>query len=209
MKKSVKKMAAFSRQGDRLLIKYEKSSESIGILLQDVLSVSVDENIEGKIPIGCFALFGLCVLCGLVANLFHVDMRFPGITIFVIGLIYMYLVLYQSKNCDNVTLEINGGNRIFFSVDQGRGKPIMDEILERKSFPNVIEVCVSHFFAGPIWNLAAVGQAIRQGDVLCEYEFGEVDGQIEAEFSGTIVKVLVEEYAQVSFGQPLFWIRPT
>ena len=49
----------------------------------------------------------------------------------------------------------------------------------------------------------AVGQAISTGATLCIVEAMKMLNQIEAEFSGTIKRILVDNGQPVEFGQPL------
>jgi acetyl-CoA carboxylase biotin carboxyl carrier protein len=51
-----------------------------------------------------------------------------------------------------------------------------------------------------------VGQNIKQGDTLCIIEAMKLLNEIDAELSGTITKILVENGQPVEFGQPLFVI---
>jgi acetyl-CoA carboxylase biotin carboxyl carrier protein len=51
-----------------------------------------------------------------------------------------------------------------------------------------------------------VGQTVSAGDTLCIVEAMKLLNEIEAEQSGTIKKVLVENGQPVEFGQPLFVI---
>lgn len=52
------------------------------------------------------------------------------------------------------------------------------------------------------------GQAVKRGDVLCIVEAMKLMNEIEAEFPGKIVSVLVENGQPVEFGEPLFIIEP-
>lgn len=51
------------------------------------------------------------------------------------------------------------------------------------------------------------GQTIRPGDVLCIVEAMKLMNEIEAEVSGKIVSVLVENGQPVEFGEPLFVVE--
>lgn len=51
-----------------------------------------------------------------------------------------------------------------------------------------------------------VGQAVKEGDTLCILEAMKLMNEIEADASGTIKAVLVENGQPVEFGQPLFVI---
>ena len=53
-----------------------------------------------------------------------------------------------------------------------------------------------------------VGTAVSEGDVLCLVEAMKMFNQIEAEFNGEVVAVLVEDGQPVEFDEPLFVIAP-
>jgi len=50
------------------------------------------------------------------------------------------------------------------------------------------------------------GQTVKAGDTLCIIEAMKLMNEIEAEFPGKVVKVLVENGQPVEFGEPLFVI---
>lgn len=52
-----------------------------------------------------------------------------------------------------------------------------------------------------------IGQSVSEGDTLCIIEAMKILNQIEADKSGTIKAVLVENGQPVEFGQPLFIIE--
>jgi acetyl-CoA carboxylase biotin carboxyl carrier protein len=54
----------------------------------------------------------------------------------------------------------------------------------------------------------AVNDTIKKGDVLCIIEAMKLMNEIEAEVSGTIVEILVENGQAVEYDQPLFRIKP-
>ena len=54
-----------------------------------------------------------------------------------------------------------------------------------------------------------VGQSIEKGDVLCVIEAMKLFNEIESDFSGKIVKILVDDQSPVEFDQPLFIIDPS
>lgn len=51
------------------------------------------------------------------------------------------------------------------------------------------------------------GQAVKAGDTLCLIEAMKMFNQVEAEFGGTVVAVLVENGDPVEYDEPLFVIR--
>jgi acetyl-CoA carboxylase biotin carboxyl carrier protein len=54
-----------------------------------------------------------------------------------------------------------------------------------------------------------VGTKISKGDVLCVIEAMKLFNEIEAEISGKIVKILVDDMSPVEFDQPLFLVDPS
>lgn len=52
-----------------------------------------------------------------------------------------------------------------------------------------------------------LGQAVKEGDVLCIIEAMKIMNQVEAERGGVISKIMVENGDPVEYGQPLFIIR--
>ncbi len=54
-----------------------------------------------------------------------------------------------------------------------------------------------------------VGDDVKPGDVLCIIEAMKLFNEIEAEVSGKIVKVLVDDASPVEYDQPLFLIDPS
>ncbi|MDC0388909.1 acetyl-CoA carboxylase biotin carboxyl carrier protein [Flavobacteriaceae bacterium] len=58
-------------------------------------------------------------------------------------------------------------------------------------------------------NFVENGDLISEGDVLCVIEAMKLFNEIESEFSGKIVKILVDDASPVEFDQPLFLIDPS
>lgn len=54
-----------------------------------------------------------------------------------------------------------------------------------------------------------VGSSIQKGDVLCVVEAMKLFNEIEAEITGKIVKILVDDMSPVEFDQPLFLVDPS
>jgi acetyl-CoA carboxylase biotin carboxyl carrier protein len=53
-----------------------------------------------------------------------------------------------------------------------------------------------------------VGARVKKGDVLCIIEAMKIMNEIEAEFPGKVVSILVKDGQPVQYGQPLFQIEP-
>jgi len=74
----------------------------------------------------------------------------------------------------------------------------------------VLSPMVGTFFAasGPgAEPFVSLGQRVGVGDILCIIEAMKMFNQIEADVSGTVVAVLVENGQPVEYDQPLFVIR--
>lgn len=54
----------------------------------------------------------------------------------------------------------------------------------------------------------SVGQSISKGDTVCIIEAMKLFNEIESEFVGKIVKVLVDDASPVEYDQPLFLVDP-
>ena len=54
-----------------------------------------------------------------------------------------------------------------------------------------------------------VGSSIVKGDVLCVVEAMKLFNEIEAEISGKIIKILIDDMSPVEFDQPLFLVDPS
>ena len=57
-------------------------------------------------------------------------------------------------------------------------------------------------------NFVSVGQTVSKGSVLCLVEAMKLFNEIEADVSGSVTKILVENGQTVEYGQPLFAIKP-
>ena len=69
---------------------------------------------------------------------------------------------------------------------------------------------VGTFYSGPAPGakpFVEVGTEVKPGDTLCVIEAMKMMNQIESEFAGRVVRVLVENGNPVEFGQPLFVIE--
>ncbi|MEI8032699.1 MAG: acetyl-CoA carboxylase biotin carboxyl carrier protein [Chlorobiaceae bacterium] len=78
----------------------------------------------------------------------------------------------------------------------------------------LIDICspiVGTFYVSPSPDspaFIAVGDTVKSGDVLCIIEAMKLMNEIEAEVSGTIVEILVENGHPVEYDQPLFRVKP-
>lgn len=69
---------------------------------------------------------------------------------------------------------------------------------------------VGTFYGKPSPNSEAyvtVGQKVKKGDVLCIIEAMKLMNEIESEFDGEVVEILVKDQETVEYGKPLFVIK--
>lgn len=57
-------------------------------------------------------------------------------------------------------------------------------------------------------NFVEIGTEITVGKTICIIEAMKLFNEIEAEISGTVVKILVEDNSPVEYDQPLFLVEP-
>jgi acetyl-CoA carboxylase biotin carboxyl carrier protein len=55
----------------------------------------------------------------------------------------------------------------------------------------------------------SVGDTVSKGDTLCIVEAMKIMNEIDSDYSGKIVKILVEDAQPIEFDQPLFIIEPS
>lgn len=80
-----------------------------------------------------------------------------------------------------------------------------------KSLVEVTSPMVGTFYRSPAPEepvFIEVGEKIREGQTLCIIEAMKLMNEIEAELSGEVVEILVENAQPVAFGDPLMRIKP-
>ena len=98
------------------------------------------------------------------------------------------------------------------SVPQDLPKP--EPVIESVSNENYLTVkspIIGTFYRKPSPDkdvFVNVGDNVKEGDTLCVIEAMKLFNEIESDFSGKIVKILVEASSPVEFDQPLFLIEP-
>lgn len=79
------------------------------------------------------------------------------------------------------------------------------------NFLEITSPMVGTFYASPSPDSPAfvkVGDKIKAGDIVAIVEAMKMFNEIETEFSGEIVEILVQNGQLVEFGQPLYRVRP-
>lgn len=92
---------------------------------------------------------------------------------------------------------------------------VVAESAEDKAAANYVEIkspMIGTFYRSPSPDkpqFVKVGDTIKAGDVVCIIEAMKLFNEIEAEVSGKVVKVLVDDTTPVEYDQPLLLIDPS
>ncbi len=87
-----------------------------------------------------------------------------------------------------------------------------ESIKEEKKYIEIKSPMIGTFYRKPSPDkevFVKVGDKISEESVVCTIEAMKLFNNIEAEVSGTIVKVLVEDASPVEYDQPLFLVDPS
>ncbi|MGB3761386.1 MAG: acetyl-CoA carboxylase biotin carboxyl carrier protein [Rivularia sp. (in: cyanobacteria)] len=82
---------------------------------------------------------------------------------------------------------------------------------KESKFTEIFSPMVGTFYRAPAPGESAfveVGDRIRKSDTVCIIEAMKLMNEIEAELSGQVMEILVENGASVEYGQPLMRINP-
>lgn len=88
---------------------------------------------------------------------------------------------------------------------------IEDTVSSNDSYKTIKSPIIGTFYRKPSPDkdvFVNVGDTVNEGDTLCVIEAMKLFNEIESDFSGKIVKILVEDASPVEFDQPLFLIEP-
>tara|TARA_B100000902_G_scaffold239841_1_gene227149 strand:- start:3204 stop:3674 length:471 start_codon:yes stop_codon:yes gene_type:complete len=99
-------------------------------------------------------------------------------------------------------------------VEEMKSEPTVEnqKVEEESNLITITSPIIGTFYRKPSpdkSNFVEIGDVISQGDVLCVIEAMKLFNEIETEFSGKIVKILVDDASPVEFDQPLFLIDPS
>ena len=90
--------------------------------------------------------------------------------------------------------------------------PVVEAPDENSKYITIKSPMIGTFYRKPAPDkpmFVEVGTSIGKGDVLCVVEAMKLFNEIEAEISGKIVKILVDDMSPVEFDQPLFLVDPS
>ena len=108
------------------------------------------------------------------------------------------------------TVQLLGGAPAYAATPAPAGSEVADELEEGPEARAIKSPMVGTFYRTPSPDadpFIRVGDRVEEGTVVCILEAMKVMNEIQAETSGEIAEVLVENGEPVEFGQPLFLLR--
>lgn len=108
-----------------------------------------------------------------------------------------------ATNTNNYSSEVVNKNNTEESIEK-------DLVKSEEDLLTITSPMVGTFYGSPSPDstpFVSEGTKVSKGDVLCIVEAMKLMNEIECEYNGEIVKVLIEEGQMVEYGQPMFKIR--
>jgi len=123
-------------------------------------------------------------------------------------------------NLSEVNIELSNGTKVNMKKEGVSQNVVVPEVvttvtqnvetvIEEKKGYVVTSPMVGIFYAKPSPTsepFVEVGKSVKVGDTLCIIEAMKLMNEIEAEYSGKVVEILVENESTVEYGTPLFRI---
>ena len=111
----------------------------------------------------------------------------------------------------SVPIPIQTPQPVVASTPISQPDKIEDSVSSNDSYKTIKSPIIGTFYRKPSPDkdvFVNVGDTVNEGDTLCVIEAMKLFNEIESDFSGKIVKILVEDASPVEFDQPLFLIEP-
>ncbi|NLK26938.1 MAG: acetyl-CoA carboxylase biotin carboxyl carrier protein [Clostridiales bacterium] len=128
--------------------------------------------------------------------------------------------LYLEKTGKNTVLEVPAITPQFIGQPPAQAAVTQNQIvaetnlgefqLEEEPGNRVLSPMVGTFYAAPSPEkppFVKVGDKVKKGQTLCIIEAMKLMNEIESDYDGEVVKILVNNEQMVEFGQPLFIIQ--
>ncbi len=133
------------------------------------------------------------------------------------------------QSSDVTEIEVTQGDRTVRISRQGSGASVASPVAyaaaptpipataspapepEAEDEHQVTSPMVGTFYGAPspdAENFVSLGKKVQKGETLCIIEAMKMMNEIEAEYSGVVESILVENAAPIEYGQPLFVITP-
>ena len=137
------------------------------------------------------------------SNVNEIDLSFWGTRYRVVKNSGLALTASENNNSVPVALDQSKNNAESFEISSSTDEENGEKILS--PMPGT-------FYAAPSPEanpFVKEGDLVVEGDTLCIIEAMKIMNNIEAEQSGRIIKILVENGKSVEYNQPLFEIKPS
>ncbi|MBN20511.1 MAG: acetyl-CoA carboxylase, biotin carboxyl carrier protein [Bdellovibrionaceae bacterium] len=128
----------------------------------------------------------------------------------------VYKIKWEGKN-DKLTVKMNHAGTMVIPSPAIQAAPVAPASVQESSVPlesdrlKVIKSpFVGTFYSAPSPDQAdyvSVGKNVSKGEVLCIVEAMKLMNELESDYSGKIVEVLVENEQPVEYDEPLFVIE--
>jgi len=122
--------------------------------------------------------------------------------------------LVKNTATENVSsiADTNTNNYSSEAGNKNNAEEFIEKVLvkEDEDLLTITSPMVGTFYGSPSPDstpFVSEGTKVSKGDVLCIVEAMKLMNEIESEYNGEIVKVLIEEGQMVEYGQPIFKIR--
>lgn len=95
--------------------------------------------------------------------------------------------------------------------ETSQSTPTQAKIADESKYLTIKSPMIGTFYRSPNPDAAVfvnTGDEIKQGQIVCIIEAMKLFNEIESEYTGKIVKVLVDNASPVEYDQPLFLIEP-
>lgn len=116
------------------------------------------------------------------------------------------------ENVSSIAADTNTNNYSSEVGNKNNDEESIEKVLvkEDEDLLTITSPMVGTFYGSPSPDsvpFVSEGTRVSKGDVLCIVEAMKLMNEIESEYNGEIVKVLIEEGQMVEYGQPMFKIR--
>ena len=137
------------------------------------------------------------------SNVNEIDLSFWGTRYRVVKNSGLALTASENNNSVPVALDQSKDNADSFETSS---------ITDDENYDKILSPMPGTFYAAPSPEanpFVKEGDLVVEGDTLCIIEAMKIMNNIEAEQSGRIIKILVENGKSVEYNQPLFEIKPS
>ncbi|OQX91017.1 MAG: acetyl-CoA carboxylase, biotin carboxyl carrier protein [candidate division Zixibacteria bacterium 4484_95] len=117
----------------------------------------------------------------------------------------------NDSNLSNQLIEAIDDKKVKTNIEADETS-LIEPVATDKNLLEIKSPMVGTFYRAPAPDAEPfidVGERIVRGQTVCIIEAMKLMNEIESEYDGRVVKILVQNAQPVQFGQPLFLIEPT